>query len=68
VGIDPRNHTIRFANGDSTEYGEIISSMPLPELVPRIDGVPEAVLAAARRLAFVGGHEKLPIGGHESAQ
>jgi protoporphyrinogen oxidase len=26
--------------------------MPLPELVPRIDGVPEAVLAAARRLAF----------------
>jgi protoporphyrinogen oxidase len=52
VGIDPRTRTIRFANGDSAAYGELISSIPLPELVPRIDGAPEAVLVAARRLAF----------------
>jgi protoporphyrinogen oxidase len=52
VGIDPMTRTLRFSNGDSAVFGELISSIPLPELVPRIDGVPEAVLAAATRLAF----------------
>ena len=52
VGIDPSTRTLRFANGNGAAYGEIISSIPLPDLVPMIDGAPDAVLAAARRLAF----------------
>lgn len=52
VGIDPRARTLRLANGHSAAYRELISSIPLPDLIPKIDGAPEAVLAAARRLAF----------------
>jgi protoporphyrinogen oxidase len=52
VGIDPTARRLRFANGASAAYGELISSIPLPDLVPTIDGAPEAVLTAARRLAF----------------
>jgi protoporphyrinogen oxidase len=52
VGIDPSTRTLRFGNGSSAEYEELISSIPLPDLLPTIDGAPEAVLAAAKRLAF----------------
>jgi len=52
VGIDPESGTLRFADGRSAEFGELISSIPLPDLVPRIDGAPEEVRAAAKRLAF----------------
>jgi len=52
VGIDPKARTLRFANGDTAAYNELISTMPLPDLVPVIDEVPEAVLTAAKLLAF----------------
>ncbi|ODQ90198.1 hypothetical protein BHQ18_12260 [Mycolicibacterium flavescens] len=52
VRIDPRARTLRFANGHTAAYAELISSIPLPELIPRIDGVPDEVLDASRRLAF----------------
>jgi protoporphyrinogen oxidase len=52
VGIDPNARTIRFSNGGSAEYAELISSIPMPDLVPVIDDAPDAVLAAADRLAF----------------
>ena len=52
VGIVPAARTLHFADGRSTEYGELISSIPLPDLIPLIDGADEEVLAAARRLAF----------------
>lgn len=52
VGIDPRARTLRFANEDIAEYGQLISSIPLPDLVPLIDEAPQAVLDAASRLAF----------------
>jgi len=52
VGIDPRERQLRFANGTVAAYSDLISSVPLPDLVPLIHGVPTDVLAAAKRLAF----------------
>jgi protoporphyrinogen oxidase len=51
VSIDPRRREIRFANGAVGEYSGLISSMPLPELIPAIAGTPADVLEAAGRLA-----------------
>jgi protoporphyrinogen oxidase len=52
VGIDAAARIVRFADGSSTRYSELISSIPLPELVPLIDGVPQSVTDAAQHLAF----------------
>lgn len=51
-GLDPQARVLRFANGKSEAYGRLISSVPLPELIPLIDGVPEDVRKAAGTLAF----------------
>lgn len=51
VGIDARARTIRFVSGAHAEYEHLISSIPLPDLVPMIDGAPSDVLDAAARLA-----------------
>lgn len=51
VRIEPDDGRLHFANGTEGEYGSLISSVPLPELIPMIAGVPEDVLAASRRLA-----------------
>jgi protoporphyrinogen oxidase len=52
VGLDPVNHVMRFANGEFARYDSLVSSIPLPELIACMDGVPPAVAKAARRLAF----------------
>ena len=49
--IDPKQKTLHFANGVIDTYDGLISSVPLPELVPMIVGVPADVLAAAQKLA-----------------
>lgn len=49
--LDPRARTLTFANGRVASYGQVVSSIPLPVLVPLIAGVPEPVLEAARQLA-----------------
>ena len=51
VSIDPRQCEIRFANGNVVPYGGLISSIPLPDLIPTIAGTPRDVLEAAERLA-----------------
>jgi protoporphyrinogen oxidase len=51
VAVDPRAMTVRFADGEVTRYGGLVSSVPLPELIPMVAGVPDDVVAAARRLA-----------------
>lgn len=51
VRIDPRTRTLHFRNGASAPYEALASSIPLPELVPMIDGVPDDVRDAAARLA-----------------
>ncbi|MFO1419226.1 MAG: NAD(P)-binding protein [Methylotetracoccus sp.] len=53
--LDPREKTLRFANGKIESYDHLISSMPLTELIPRIKGVPANVLAAAGKLACTEG-------------
>lgn len=52
VGVDPREKLLRFANGTTQGYRALISSIPLPEFVPMIDGAPREVIEASRRLAF----------------
>ena len=51
VRIDPRVREMHFQNGASAAYDEIVSSIPLPDLIPMIDGTPPDVLAAAAKLA-----------------
>jgi len=50
-GIDPRRGTLTLENGDTVEYSGLVSSIPLPELIPLISGTPKDVLEAAGRLA-----------------
>jgi protoporphyrinogen oxidase len=51
VGIDPGSRVLTFADGTEARHDTIISSIPLPSLIPMIAGVPEDVRAAAGRLA-----------------
>jgi protoporphyrinogen oxidase len=51
VAIDHDCRQLRFANGLITEYDALISSLPLPDLIGMIAGVPADVLQAAGRLA-----------------
>jgi len=52
VGLDPRARLLHFANGKVEPYAKVISSVPLPDLIPLISGVPEDVVEAASKLAF----------------
>ena len=51
-GLDPAARRLRFSTGLSVGYDQVISTIPLPDLVPLIDSVPADVRDAARRLAF----------------
>jgi len=51
-GLDPKARILRFTNGVSVSYDRVISSIPLPELIPLVDSVPRDVLEASRKLAF----------------
>ena len=51
VCIDPRERLLAFSNGERASYDALISSVPLPELIRMIKGVPRDVLDAAHRLA-----------------
>ena len=51
VGLDPRARELTFANGARVRYGAVVSSIPLPDLIPMIAGTPDDVLAAAEQLA-----------------
>lgn len=51
VEVDPTERTVRFANGVTTGYDALVSSVPLPELVPMITTAPADVREAASKLA-----------------
>lgn len=51
VAIDPVRKTLRVADGRIVPYDSVISSAPLPKLIPMIEGVPADVREAAARLA-----------------
>jgi protoporphyrinogen oxidase len=52
VSIDPRARQLTFSNGHVANYDTLISSVPLPDLVPMIQGTPPDVLDALGRLAW----------------
>ena len=49
--IDAKKKELRFQNGTVVPYSGLVSSVPLPDLVPLIQGAPKDVLDAAARLA-----------------
>jgi protoporphyrinogen oxidase len=51
TSIDPKLKELRFRNGRTATYGDLISSVPLVDLVPTIVGAPREVVEAASRLA-----------------
>jgi len=51
ICLDPRTRELTFSNGVVAQYDGLVSSIPLPDLVRLIRGVPSDVLAASRRLA-----------------
>jgi protoporphyrinogen oxidase len=51
VSVDPRQRRLTFANGATTEYDALVSSVPLPDLIRMIDGAPADVRDAAQKLA-----------------
>jgi protoporphyrinogen oxidase len=51
VLVDPQLRRLRFSNGVVGNYDALISSVPLPDLIRMIQGVPQDVLEASRRLA-----------------
>lgn len=51
VRLSPADKVLHFTDGRQEAYGALVSSIPLPELIPMIDGTPPAVLEAAAALA-----------------
>lgn len=51
VEIDPVAKTIRFENGETAGYKHLITSAPLPRLLPLIKGAPADIVDAAVKLA-----------------
>jgi protoporphyrinogen oxidase len=51
VSIEPSQKQLKFSNGEIAEYDALVSSVPLPDLIPMIKGAPSNVLEASRRLA-----------------
>ena len=52
VGLDPVRRSLRLEGGREVHADAVVSSIPLPDLVPMIDGAPPEVLAAAARLSW----------------
>lgn len=50
VGVAPKEQKLRFANGVEIFYDHLISSVPLPEFVSALEGVPDEVLEASNQL------------------
>lgn len=54
VRIEPREKVLTFADGSQARYDGLVSSIPLPDLVPLVAGAPADVRDAANRLACSG--------------
>ncbi len=51
VKINTSKREVTFDNGTTLPYDHLVSSVPLPDLMPMIDGIPQDVLDAADKLA-----------------
>lgn len=56
VKINPQEQTVTFKDGTITKYSRLISSLPLPEIVKMIDGIPEEVKEAGQKLMHTSGY------------
>ncbi|MDP4200772.1 MAG: FAD-dependent oxidoreductase [Bacteroidota bacterium] len=50
VAIDPNTRTVWFENGKTCKYSSLISTMPLPTLISRMDHVPARIHLLASQL------------------
>ncbi len=50
VEVDAPSRTVRFANGQSVQYRNMVSSLPLPVLIKLMPNAPDAVRADAESL------------------
>ena len=51
IELDPGERLLSFSNGTVVHYDELVSTVPLPDLIRMIDDVPQDVIDASRRLA-----------------
>ena len=51
IGINVKAKEITFANGGRHSFAKLISSIPLPDLIPMIAGAPKDIVAASQTLA-----------------
>jgi len=50
VRVDPKARQVHFRNGAVADYRRLVSTVPLRDFIPMIDGTPERVLEAAAAL------------------
>lgn len=50
VELNPRDRSLRFADGRVATYGKLVSTIPLPDLVAAITEAPEPIRTAAQTL------------------
>lgn len=50
--VDPKDNTVHFSDNSKEKYSQLISTLPLPELVKLLKNVPEEVEAAAKSLLW----------------
>ena len=51
VDLNPQSRELHFTNGVKVNFEHLISSIPLPDLIPMISGAPLEVVEAAQKLA-----------------
>lgn len=54
VRVDPEGRMVYFADGTKTQYDGLYSSIPLPELLRMVDGVPKGILGKGEGLEHTG--------------
>lgn len=55
--IDPAQKRVRFADGSVEEYSQLVSSLPLPEIIKMLPDVPENIRIAAQNLRYTCGYQ-----------
>ena len=57
VSIDTNKCQVKTKNGDVYAYKQLVSSLPLPEVIKMLDNVPDEVISAAKKLKATSGYQ-----------
>ena len=57
ISIDTKKCQVKTKNGDVYNYEQLISSLPLPEVIKMLDNVPDEVISAANNLKATSGYQ-----------